>query len=105
AVASLLLKSHGEHEQHEQHMEGRSFRTRVERGLEMFFAMFNAGFDWVATRYAALVGRVTHMPRRMLSIYAVLILPTAVLCLRVARPGLSDQRDPVAKRRVARAYR
>jgi hydrophobe/amphiphile efflux-1 (HAE1) family protein len=80
AVASLVLKAH-----HEEvpGAGGQGIRARAERALEIFFAMFNAGFDWVATRYGRVVARVTRIPRRMLAVYAVLIAATAVMFLRV----------------------
>ncbi|HTJ64625.1 MAG TPA: multidrug efflux RND transporter permease subunit [Alphaproteobacteria bacterium] len=81
AVASLVLKAHAEGS--EEAPKGQGIRARVERALDIFFAMFNAGFEWVAVRYGRAVARVVRIPRRMLAIYAVLILATLVMFLRV----------------------
>jgi hydrophobe/amphiphile efflux-1 (HAE1) family protein len=81
AVASLVLKAHGE--AIEEQPAGRGIRARVEHAIDLFFAMFNAVFDWLATRYGVIVTRVIRTPRRMLAIYVVLIVATAVMFVRV----------------------
>jgi hydrophobe/amphiphile efflux-1 (HAE1) family protein len=81
AVASLVLKAHGEGT--EATPAGRGIRARAERALALFFALFNAGFEWLATRYGMVVARVVRLPRRMLAIYAVLIAATLVMFVRV----------------------
>jgi len=80
AVASRVLKTHGGAEPPPQ---GQGIRARAEGVLEAFFSLFNTGFDWLATRYGTVVGRVTRVPRRMLAIYVVLIAATIVMFLRV----------------------
>src|SRR5207302_734623 len=62
---------------------GRGIRARAEGVLEAFFARFNTGFNWVATRYGTVVGRVTRIPRRMLAVYVVLIAATIVMFIRI----------------------
>ncbi len=80
ALASLVLRRHdGEHAAAGVH----GFRARATAFLETFFAGFNAGFDWLGTRYGRIVGRVTAMPRRMLAIYAVLIAATVAMFVHV----------------------
>jgi hydrophobe/amphiphile efflux-1 (HAE1) family protein len=80
AVASRVLKAHGEGEPP---VQGQGIGARAERGLDAFFDRFNRGFDWVASRYGAIVMRVTRIPRRMLAIYVVLIAATVVMFIRI----------------------
>jgi len=80
AVASLVLKHHGEEAAAP---VGTSLSDRITHQLDWFFARFNAGFDWIAERYGRVVARVTRMPRRMLLVYAALITATVFLFMRV----------------------
>jgi hydrophobe/amphiphile efflux-1 (HAE1) family protein len=82
AVASLVLRPHREGEEAPAERP-RGIRARAEAGLEAFFTRFNTGFEWVAARYGSVVGRVTRIPRRMLIVYAVLIVATGVMFARV----------------------
>ncbi|MGE5536457.1 MAG: efflux RND transporter permease subunit, partial [Acidobacteriota bacterium] len=60
ALCALLLKPHGE----ERH--GRWWQ----RPFEIFFGVFNKGFDWIATNYGKLTARTVRISGVMLIVYA-----------------------------------
>lgn len=67
ALCALLFKPHGAH------VEKPNFVMRAIRG---FFNGFNFGFDWMASRYAALTRRLVRLAFLMLVLYAGLIALT-----------------------------
>src|SRR5690606_30893466 len=68
-LAAMLLKPHDPLNPH----EGRRWMRPVKKAA----AKFNAGFDWLATRYGRLTAKVVRMSAIMLVIYAGLLAPTA----------------------------
>lgn len=64
ALCAMLFKPHDSNEQR---------KTIASRLIGRFFSGFNKGFDWVASRYGALTGRLIRIPAIMLSVYAGLI--------------------------------
>jgi len=65
ALCALLFKPH-----EEGHERKKGIFSRVIGG---FFGGFNRGFDWVATKYGQMTGRLVRMAVVMLAIYAGLI--------------------------------
>ena len=63
AMCALLLKPH--EKQHEVKW--------WERPIHGFFHYFNAGFNWLSSRYGRLTGRLVRMSALMLVLYAVII--------------------------------
>jgi hydrophobe/amphiphile efflux-1 (HAE1) family protein len=63
AMCALLLKPHKA--QHEEKWWEKPFRG--------FFRLFNAGFNWLSSRYGWLAGRTVRMAGLMLVLYAVVI--------------------------------
>jgi len=83
ALCALLFKPHDP-----QH-RGRTILTRATR---RFFNGFNRGFEWVASRYGALTGRLVRVSAFMLVAYAGLIGLTAFQFVQ-APTGFIPQQD------------
>ena len=83
ALCALLFKPHDP-----QHT-GRTILTRATR---RFFNGFNRGFEWVASRYGALTGRLVRVSAFMLVAYAGLIGLTAFQFVQ-APTGFIPQQD------------
>jgi len=82
ALCALLFRPHGEHKK----------KTLIGRGLDRAFGWFNIGFDWVATRYGTLTGRLLRVSGIMLVIYAGLVGLT-VYQFRAAPTGFIPNQD------------
>ncbi len=83
ALCALLFKPHDAHEQR---------KSLFSRSVGRLFGWFNAGFDWVSSRYGALTGRLVRVSGIMLAVYAGLIGLT-VFQFRAAPAGFIPNQD------------
>ena len=83
ALCALLFKPHDAN-------QGK--KNVIARGLDRAFGWFNAGFDWVSTKYGALTGRLLRISGTMLAVYAGLIGLT-VYQFRAAPTGFIPDQD------------
>jgi hydrophobe/amphiphile efflux-1 (HAE1) family protein len=91
ALASLILKRHVPEEGDDTHSAPKR-PGRIERGLNWFFARFNAGFERTAHRYGRTVSWILGHRRPMVAIYLVLIAAT-VWVLITAPKGFIPAQD------------
>ncbi len=67
ALAAILLKPHVAHPDH------RGIMGALSAPIRVFFRWFNAGFDWLSSRYGWLTGKLIRFSFMMLVVYAGLI--------------------------------